>query len=186
MSEQAFRAALSLRLTRESVDQPGSLNLVPLRGPVSRAARISTATAPNAPARHPRKSSRPGGVLVVNGHRSASGTRARHITSELHQIWMANDSISDVDREVIGRIARASLRHEEKVPRTVVARSSLRDGGQGNKRDSGCHAEQRILHYHISEALLALPRIYGREGASACSKLLQSFAIAVTHVSRRR
>jgi hypothetical protein len=94
---------------------------------------------------------------------------------------MGNDSISDVDREVIGRIARASLRHEEKVPGTVVARSSLRGEGQGNKRDSGCHAEQRILHYHISEALLALPRIYGREGASACSKLLESFAIAVTH-----
>ena len=77
---------------------------------------------------------------------------------------MGDDSVSDVDREVVGRIARASLRHEEKVPGTVVARVSLRGGGQGNKRDCGCHAQQRILHHHISEALSALPRIYGKEG----------------------
>jgi hypothetical protein len=87
----------------------------------------------------------------VNGHRSASGTRARHITCELHQIWMGNDSISDVDREVIGRIARASLRHEEKAPGTVVSRVRLRGGGQGNKRNCGCHVEQRFLHHYISD-----------------------------------
>ena len=98
----------------------------------------------------------------MNGHRSASGTRARHITSELHQIWMGNNSISDVDREVIGRIARASLRHEEKVPGTVVSRVRLRGGGQGNKRNCGCHAEQRFLHHHISDCadigVLAAPK----------------------------
>jgi hypothetical protein len=66
---------------------------------------------------------------------------------------MGDNSIIDVDREAIGRIARASLRDEEKVPGTVVGRASLRDGGQGNKRDCGCHAEQRSPHHHISEAL---------------------------------
>src|SRR6266480_6293778 len=94
---------------------------------------------------------------------------------------MGNESISDVDREVIGRIARTSLRHEEKVPGSVVGRASLRDGGQGNKRDCNCQRKQRILHGHVSEALSALPRIYEREGASACSKLLQSFAISAPH-----
>src|SRR5882757_7120395 len=117
----------------------------------------------------------------MNGYRSTNGTRARHIASELHQIWMGDDSIGDVDGEIIGRIARAPLCHEEKVPRPVVGRASLCDGGQGNKRDCGCHTEQRIRHHHISEALQALPRIYGKEDANACSKLLQSFAIAVMH-----
>ncbi len=93
---------------------------------------------------------------------------------------MCDDTVGDVDGEVIGWIARASLRHEEQVPGSVVGRASLRDGGQGNKRDCSCHAEQKILHHHISEALSALPRIYGKEGRERLSKLLQSFAIAVT------
>ncbi len=93
---------------------------------------------------------------------------------------MCDDTVGDVDGEVIGWIARASLRHEEKVPGSVVGRASLRDGSQGNKRDCSCHAEQKILHHHISEALSALPRIYGKEGRERLSKLLQSFAIAVT------
>jgi hypothetical protein len=70
---------------------------------------------------------------------------------------MGDDSIRDVDREVIGRIARAPLRHEEKVPGSIIGRASVRDGGQGNKRDRSRHAEQRILHHHISEPLPASP-----------------------------
>ena len=73
-------------------------------------------------------------------------TRARHKTSELHQVRMRDDPVGDVDREVIARIARASLRHEDKVPWTVVSRAGLSDGGQGNKRDYGCQAKQRVLH----------------------------------------
>ena len=64
---------------------------------------------------------------------------------------MGDDTISDVDREVIGRIARTALRHEEEIPRTVVSRASLRTGRQGNKRDCSCHAEQKILHRDISD-----------------------------------
>src|SRR5258707_5831439 len=117
----------------------------------------------------------------MNGYRSTNGTRARHIAFELHQIWMGDDSIGDVDGEIIGRIARSPLRHEEKVPRPVVGRTSLRDGGQGNKRDYGCHTEQKILHHHISEALQGVTGIYGKEDATACSQLLQSLAIAAIH-----
>src|SRR3954454_22830268 len=72
----------------------------------------------------------------MNGYRSTNGTRARPIAFELHQIWRGDDSIGDVDGEIIGRIARAPLRHEEKVPRPVIGRTSLRDGGQGNERET--------------------------------------------------
>jgi hypothetical protein len=40
---------------------------------------------------------------------------------------MRDDSVGDVDGEAIGRIARASLRHENEFPRSVVGRASLRD-----------------------------------------------------------
>src|SRR5262245_9740320 len=95
---------------------------------------------------------------------------------------MSDESIGDVDGEVVGWIARASLRHEEEVPGSIVGRAGLCDGGQGNKRGHGCQAEQTILHGHISEALSALPRIYGKEAEKACSKLLQSLVIAFVAV----
>ena len=96
----------------------------------------------------------------MNGHGGAGGTRARHIAPEPHQIWMGDDPISDVDGEVIGRIARASLRHEKQVPGAVLGRAGLHDGGQGNKRDCGCQAEQGILHHHISVVLTFCRRLW--------------------------
>jgi hypothetical protein len=76
---------------------------------------------------------------------------------------MRDDAVSDVYGEIIGRIARASLRHEEKVPGSIIGRSSLRDGGQGNKTACDRRREQKLLHHYYSEALSALPRIYGEE-----------------------
>lgn len=76
---------------------------------------------------------------------------------------MRDDPVGDVDREVISRIARASLRHEEKVPGSIIGRSSLRDGGQGNKTACDRRGKQKPLHHYFSEALSALPRIYGEE-----------------------
>ena len=70
---------------------------------------------------------------------------------------MRDDTVGDVDGEVIRRIARASLREEDKVPGSIVRGARLHDGGQGNKRDCGCHVEKGILYHdelrnHISVA----------------------------------
>ena len=85
---------------------------------------------------------------------------------------MGNNPISDVDREVIGWVARAYLRYEEKVPRAVVGRVSLRGGRQGNNADRGCQAEQRGPHRHISEALLASSPVYAQNRVNSCPELL--------------
>ena len=50
---------------------------------------------------------------------------------------MRDGAVSDVDREIIGRIARASLRHEEKVPGPVVRRASLCDRYEGDQVTRG-------------------------------------------------
>jgi hypothetical protein len=112
-----------------------------------------------------REPARAGGVLVVNGHRSSNRARPRHVASEPHQIWMGDETVGDVDGEVISRIARASLRHEEKVPGSVIGRSSLCDGAQGDKTACDRRGKQKPLYrYHyFSEALSALPQIYGEE-----------------------
>lgn len=92
------------------------LSLVPLSGPVTRTAHTCRVAAPPAAAGIAGESTGTGCVLIVDGHGSANAARPPHLTSEPHQIWMGNDSVSDVDREVVARIARTSLRHEEKVP----------------------------------------------------------------------
>ena len=38
---------------------------------------------------------------------------------------MRHDSVRNIDGEVVGRIARASLRHEDEVPRAIVGRSRV-------------------------------------------------------------
>jgi hypothetical protein len=76
---------------------------------------------------------------------------------------MGDDTVGDVDGEVISRIARAPLRHEEKVPGSIIGRSSLRDGGQGNQTASDRRGKQKPLDHDFSEALSALPRVYGEE-----------------------
>jgi hypothetical protein len=72
------------------------------------------------------------GVFVLNRHRSANRTGSRHVASEPDQIRMRHDSVGDVNGEIIDRIARASLRHKNEVPGSIVGRSSLCDGGQGS------------------------------------------------------
>jgi hypothetical protein len=74
---------------------------------------------------------------------------------------MRHDSIGDVNGEVIGRVAPASLRHEDQVPRSVVGRASLHDRAKGKTTRDGS-AKQELGH-HSSEALSGLHRIYRKE-----------------------
>jgi hypothetical protein len=60
---------------------------------------------------------------------------------------MRDHSVSDVDGEIIGRIASASLRHENEVPGTVVRRAGLRDGNEGKKAARGRRISEKLFHY---------------------------------------
>src|SRR6185437_3365834 len=91
---------------------------------------------------------------------------------------MGDYSVSNVDGEAIARIARASLRDEIEVPRSVIGRLGLRDRSRGNKGARDHRGKQKPLHHDFfSGALSALPRIYGDEPRRRCSNLLQSLAI---------
>lgn len=57
---------------------------------------------------------------------------------------MGNDSIGDIDREVVAGIARAPLRDEDEIPRAVIGRSRLR--GWGHQAKSCNRPEQMRLH----------------------------------------
>ena len=65
---------------------------------------------------------------------------------EPHEVGMRNGAVSDVDREIIGRIARASLRHEEKVPGPVVSRASLCDRYEGDQATRGYRICKKVFH----------------------------------------
>jgi hypothetical protein len=66
---------------------------------------------------------------------------------------MRHNSVSDVDGEVVGRVACALLRHEDEVPRTIVGRSRVCGRCQGNKTDDCRRAKQKLFHSDLSEAL---------------------------------
>src|SRR5437868_13677524 len=92
------------------------------------------------------------GVFVLNGHRRANRAGSRDVASEPHQIRMRYNSVGDVDREIVGRIARAPLRHKEKFSRTIVYRASLRRGSQ-HEATCGRQVKQNLyLHRNSSEA----------------------------------
>jgi hypothetical protein len=119
----------------------------------ARSSNLSSARVPNSRSTyHGRNCLR---VCPNRRRKSANRTRSRHIASEPHQIWMRNYSVGDVDGEVIGRIACASLRHEYEVPGPVIGRAGVRDGSQGKTACDHC-GKQELLHHRFSEALAVL------------------------------
>jgi len=62
---------------------------------------------------------------------------------------MRDNAVGDVDGEVIGRIACASLRHENEVPGPVIRRAGLRDGSQG-KREPAIVAQNKSFFIIVS------------------------------------
>jgi len=75
---------------------------------------------------------------------------------ELDEVWVCDDTVSDVDGEIIGRVARASLRHENEVPGPVVGRAGFRSRDQDKAACERCEKKE-LLHHHSSGALSALP-----------------------------
>src|SRR5258708_174321 len=76
--------------------------LIPLSGPVPRAARLPGIAVPRAAAGISSEFARTRGKFVWNGHGCANGTGSGHVASELDEVWMRHDPIGDVNVEVIG------------------------------------------------------------------------------------
>jgi hypothetical protein len=85
--------------------------------------------APSAATGISRELARAGGKFVLNGHGRSNRTRTRHIAVEFDEVWVCDDTVGDVDGEIVSRIARASLCHENEIPRPVVARVRFRSRG---------------------------------------------------------
>ena len=65
---------------------------------------------------------------------------------ELHEVRMRDDAVSDVDRETIGRVARASLRHEDKVPGPVIRRAGLCNRYGRDQAARGYRGREEVFH----------------------------------------
>jgi hypothetical protein len=84
-------------------------------------------------------------MFVLNGHRSANRPRPRDIASEPDEIRMRNNSIVDVDGEIVGRIASASLCHKHKVPGPVVRGAGLYGGRKGDNAARNCRISEDLF-----------------------------------------
>ena len=67
---------------------------------------------------------------------------------------MRDDAVSDVDREIIAWIARASLRHEEKVPGPVVRRAGLCARYEGDQATRGYRRCEKLFHCVLQSVLV--------------------------------
>jgi hypothetical protein len=93
--------------------------LVSLGDPVSHTSSVSRAAAPRALAGRAKQSARSRCVLVLYRDGRANEPRALHVTSEPHKVWVRHDSIRNVDRKIVGRVARPRLGYERQIPRSV-------------------------------------------------------------------
>ena len=66
---------------------------------------------------------------------------------EPHQIRVRDDTVADVDREIVGRIARASLRHEDEVPGPVIRRAGVRGGDKCDQATRGGCIREKLFHH---------------------------------------
>ena len=125
---------------------PASGESVASRGPIARASRVPCVAAPRPAAGGAGQPARARGGFIVDCHRSANRARPCNVSPEFQQIWVGHISVRNVDSEVIGWIARASLRHEDEVPRTIIGRPRVCGGRQGHKTAHRRHPKQRHPH----------------------------------------
>ena len=59
---------------------------------------------------------------------------------------MRHNSVRNIDSEVVGGIARASLRHEGEVPGTIVGRSCLCGTRQSSQKTCCQCVKRKLLH----------------------------------------
>ena len=119
---------------------------IALRGPVARASRTSRAAAPSSATRGSEKPARAGSEFVVNRHRRMNGTRFRDVSREFYEIGMSQNSVRNIDSEVVGGIACAILRHEDEIPGAVLSGTRVCHRCRGYKAGGCNHPERRRLH----------------------------------------
>jgi hypothetical protein len=139
--QNPLRSSLGFRFAEPRGRQLTQASIAPS---VPRTTRSSGVSAPRAARRVVRKPAGARSVFVLNGYGGAHGARGRDVASEPDQIRMRDESIVDIDLKVIGRIARASLRHKAKVPRSIIERPCLRDGGQAKEAACGRRADEKF------------------------------------------
>ena len=69
---------------------------------------------------------------------------------------MRDDTVANVDREIVGWIARASLRREEKVPGPIVRRAGLRDGDKRDQETRGYCISEKLFHLLLQSCVVDL------------------------------
>ena len=90
--------------------------------PIARASRAARAAVPGPAAGGGGEFARTRSIFILDCHRSANRAGFRDVSSELQEVRMGHNSVRNIDSEVVGRIAYASLRHEDEIPRTIVSR----------------------------------------------------------------
>jgi len=68
---------------------------------------------------------------------------------------MRDDAVGDVDGKAIGRIARASLRHEEEIPGPIVHRAGLCDRYGGDQATRGYCICEKLFHCVFQSVLVS-------------------------------
>jgi hypothetical protein len=61
---------------------------------------------------------------------------------------MRHNTVRNIDSEIVDRIASASLRHEGKVPGTVVSRSRVCGIREGNRNANCRYTKRKNFHFH--------------------------------------
>ena len=69
---------------------------------------------------------------------------------------MRDNSAVNVDGEVVGRIAGASLRHKDKVPGAIVRGAGLCGGRKGDKTARGCSISKNRFHLFLQPVVIDL------------------------------
>jgi hypothetical protein len=114
------------RRTRRVAPAETRFELVALRGPVSGTTCVAGVSTPRAASRVARQLTGSRSVLVLNSYGCTHCSRACDIASKSYKVRVRNDSIVDVNRKLVRRIACASLCHEKKFPESIKGRPCLR------------------------------------------------------------
>lgn len=111
----------------------------PLRGPSTRTSRVFGMARPASCTRGPGQTSRACSEFSWHRYRDSRGAFRGHAAPQPHDIGVRDDAVSDLDLEVIGRIACTAPCVDRKSPRSIVnGRSACgigchRDGRDGER-----------------------------------------------------
>jgi hypothetical protein len=89
----------------------------------------------------------------LNGHRRANRAGFCDVSPKPNEVRMRHNSVRNINSEVVGWIACASLRHEDEAPRTIVGRSRLCSTSWRKKTAYRRCVTQKNFHRRFSEAL---------------------------------